>query len=142
MGRPRKEVNYEQLEALAAMQATGEEIASVLGISHREFESRRAGKSPVDRKFREVFLAGRGKGKLSLRKTMWEQSKQFPNMSIFLSKQYLNMRDTFEEVGPNRDQNSLWQLAELLNKRGPTLPVIRSSKDKLAGPSDEEAADD
>jgi hypothetical protein len=122
MAGKKKEVNLEQLELLAQMQCSGEEIAAVLGLSHREFERRRTGKHPADKKFAEVLANGRQKGKASIRRIQYEQAKNgSTGMSIWLGKIYLDQREP--EPAANLDtQNFLWQLMEQA-KQGPARKV-------------------
>jgi hypothetical protein len=152
-GRPDKVVDLKQVRALAAMHCTGPEIASVLGISFKEFENRRARRGFEGAEFRRAYDDGRKEGAASLRRAQWKTALGTdpkvdaegnvksagvpgnPYMQTWLGKQYLEQRETFEEVGSS-SQNSLWQLEDMLKKRGPTLPVMRPVSDERAAPEE------
>ena len=82
-------INLGELEKLAALQCTDEEIAGWFGVSTRTIERRR--KSRV---FAETMERGRAKGRISLRRA---QLKMLENgsatMGIWLGKQYLGQAD-------------------------------------------------
>ena len=82
-------INLGELEKLAAMQCTDEEIAAWFGVSIRTIERRR--KSPV---FCEVIERGKAKGRISLRRA---QLRMLENgsaaIAIWLGKQYLHQAE-------------------------------------------------
>ena len=82
-------INLGELEKLAALQCTDEEIAGWFGVSTRTIERRR--KSRV---FAETMERGRAQGRISLRRA---QLKMLENgsatMGIWLGKQYLAQTD-------------------------------------------------
>jgi len=82
-------INLGELEKLAGMQCTDEEIAAWFGVSTRTIERRR--KSPV---FADTIERGKTKGRISLRRA---QLKMLENgsatMGIWLGKQYLGQTD-------------------------------------------------
>ena len=82
-------INLGELEKLAGMQCTDEEIAAWFGVSTRTIERRR--KSPV---FADTIERGKAKGRISLRRA---QLKMLDNgsatMGIWLGKQYLGQTD-------------------------------------------------
>lgn len=101
MGRPQKEIDLKIAENLVKKQLTQEEIAGILGISVPTLNSK------ISAEFNETYLEWRKRcmaaGLGQLRESMWDQATgEKPNttMQIWLSKQYLGMRDSFEEERP------------------------------------------
>jgi hypothetical protein len=95
-GRPKTEINQKTFENLCKIQCTKKEIASVLdcGISTIE----RWCKSTYKMNFedaRDLFAEG---GKASLRRIQWQLAEKNAGMAIFLGKQYLNQRDSYDVV--------------------------------------------
>jgi hypothetical protein len=91
-GRPRKVIDYKIVDRLCAIQCTGEEIASVLGV---DYDTLCAG---VKRDFKlpliEYLEQKRLYGKSSLRRAQWKAADSGnPTMLIWLGKQYLGQRD-------------------------------------------------
>lgn len=85
-------INLGELEKLAAMQCTDEEIGAWFGVSPRTIERRR--KSPV---FAETIERGRARGRISLRRSQLRILDQGSAvMGIFLGKQYLGQRDQMD----------------------------------------------
>ena len=84
-GRPKIVVDLEILKNLASIGCPDYEIASVLNISARTLK----------RNYAEIVDQYREKGKASLRKKMWDKAikKDNTNMQIWLSKNYLGMKD-------------------------------------------------
>ena len=82
-GRPQKEIDVEQLEKLAALQCTYDEIAAWFGVD----------KSTISRRFATEINEGREKGKISLRRKQWKLADTNANMAIFLGKNYLGQKD-------------------------------------------------
>ena len=73
---------------LACIQCTDQEIAEVVGTSAANLRKR----------FGKVLDKGKQEGKKSLRRAMWEKAVNGDTrVQIFLSKQYLGMRDTPED---------------------------------------------
>ena len=84
IGRPKKELDEEVIARLSQIGCTQEEIGSVVGISARTLQ----------RRYAELLEENKNKGKASLRKKMWEKAmKGDPKLQIWLSKQYLGMKD-------------------------------------------------
>ena len=84
-GRPKIIVDTEILKNLASIGCPTYEIASVMGVSARTFK----------RNYADIIEQFREKGKASLRKKMWDKAvkKDNTNMQIWLSKNYLGMKD-------------------------------------------------
>tara|TARA_R100001369_G_scaffold16694_1_gene31736 strand:- start:2358 stop:2732 length:375 start_codon:yes stop_codon:yes gene_type:complete len=84
MGRPNKKVDEKVIANLSQIGCTQEEIGSVVGISARTLQ----------RRFSDLVEDNKNIGKASLRKRMWSSAlKGNPNMMIWLSKNYLGMKD-------------------------------------------------
>ena len=84
IGRPKKELDKNIIANLSQIGCTQEEIGSVVGISARTLQ----------RRFSDLVEENKNIGKASLRKRMWASAlKGNPNMMIWLSKNYLGMKD-------------------------------------------------
>ena len=84
MGRPNKKVDEKVIANLSQIGCTQGEIGSVVGISARTLQ----------RRFSDLVEENKNIGKASLRKRMWASAlKGNPNMMIWLSKNYLGMKD-------------------------------------------------
>ena len=84
-----KDVDPANIEKLAALYCTTEEIAGFCGISvatlYRRFQD------PV---FRDAYISGRAKGAVSLRRHQWKLAVAGnPQMLIWLGKQMLGQKD-------------------------------------------------
>lgn len=85
-------INLAELEKLAAMQCTDEEIAAWFNVSTRTIERRR--KSPV---FAETICRGKARGRISLRRAQLKILEQGnATMGIWLGKQYLGQADQID----------------------------------------------
>ena len=92
MARPQKEIDVEQLDKLAAMQCTLQEIADWFNVD----------KSTISRRFATNITKGKSKGKISLRRAMYTKALGGNvTMCIWLSKQYLGMKDAPEDIHNN-----------------------------------------
>lgn len=84
MARPKKDIDPKQVEALASILCTDEEIADVLKCSS----------DTLTRRFRAELDQGRNMGRASLRRQQWEQAKHGnATMLVWLGKQWLGQRD-------------------------------------------------
>lgn len=91
-GRPRAVINWEQLEKLCALQCTGEECASVLGVNYDTLVS--AIKRKGFEGFSEYYKRYSAPGKVSLRRQQFRVAENGnATMLIWLGKQYLGQRD-------------------------------------------------
>lgn len=105
MGRPRKEIDFKQLDQLCAIQCTQEEVASFFECSIDTIEARI--KEQFGMTFPEYFEEKKSSGRISLRRAQFQSAvtKQNPTMMIWLGKQYLNQSDKTIIENPNdRDQ--------------------------------------
>lgn len=84
MGRPKKNIDPEQVKNLAAIHCTMQEIAAVVGCSVDTLEKR----------FSDIIKEGKDQGKASLRRQMWKAvNNGNVTMMIWMSKQLLGMSD-------------------------------------------------
>lgn len=83
-----KTVDRDLVYKLACIQCTPEEIAEVVGIAVGQLKKR----------FGSLLEKGKQAGKKSLRRAMWEKAiNGDTRVQIFLSKQYLGMKDAPED---------------------------------------------
>lgn len=84
-GRPKIELDRDQIRKLAELQCTIKETAYVMGVSH----------DTIERRYREDYDMGIVFGKIKLRRAMFRNAceKDNPTIQIWLSKQYLAMQD-------------------------------------------------
>jgi hypothetical protein len=98
-GRKAVKIDLEEVEKLCGLQCTDEELASFFGVSVSTIERRK--RQPA---FAEAMSRGKGKGKLSLRRSLFGlAAKGQPAANIFLAKNLLGYKDYFanELSGPN-----------------------------------------
>ena len=82
-------VDRDLVYKLACIQCTPEEIAEVVGCSP----------SALKKRFKALLEKGKETGKQSLRRAMWEKAiNGDTRVQIFLSKQYLGMKDSPEDA--------------------------------------------
>jgi hypothetical protein len=87
-----------ELEKLAALQCTDEEVAHWFGVTTRTIENRR--KDPT---FLGAIQRGRARGRISVRRSQMKLLEAGnATMAVWLGKQLLGQRDsaTTEHVGP------------------------------------------
>jgi hypothetical protein len=93
IGPPKIEIDVQQLEALAALQCTMDEIASGVGVARSTLQARCA----EDEAFRTAIEKGRELGTRSLRRMQYEAAKTGNvTMLIWLGKQWLAQADKVE----------------------------------------------
>jgi hypothetical protein len=108
-GRPKTEINYDLVEELAQIQCTLDEISSVMGISRQTLTK--------DELFNELYQKGLQDGKKSLRRKMYQVAMSGNNtMLIWLSKQYLQMREPKQEIEVDTNKDVVDQISELASK--------------------------
>lgn len=90
MGRPRKELDLEQLRDLASIQCTHSEIAAVLRCSAAHISH--------NQNYLQIIKEGQQAGKKSLRRSQFELAKKSSAMAIWLGKQYLGQREPDPEM--------------------------------------------
>jgi DNA-binding Lrp family transcriptional regulator len=83
-----KTVDRDLVFRLACIQCSDQEIAEVVGVSV----------DTLRRRFSKILEQGKQEGRQSLRRAMYEKAMNGDSrLQIFLSKQYLGMRDTPED---------------------------------------------
>lgn len=85
MARPKKKIDLEQMEKLAALQCTYEEISSFFGVSKSLLSK--------NKDYSTIIAKGREVGKISLRRKQWKLADTNASMAIFLGKNYLGQKD-------------------------------------------------
>jgi len=111
--------DWEQIEELCLIQATGEEIARVMRVSYDTLARRineEYGVSAADY-IKELAAPGL----TSLRRAQWKNAVEGNNasMQIWLGKQYLNQKDK-EEI----DQNTTVRVIDESSTRGDEDPNV------------------
>ena len=104
MARPRFNIDYDAVKKLASIMCTQEEIASFLGCDVRTLQR--------NEEFCRLYKEARETGKMSLRRMQFKLAEKSYAMAIFLGKQYLGQRDSYEVD----NSNELAKVEELLNK--------------------------
>lgn len=108
---PIKKVDWKLFEQLCSILCTQEEIASML---HLEPDTlRKKVKEYYKLDYSAVYKIFSSKGKCSLRRYQFMQSKTKPNMAIWLGKQWLDQKDEPRELAEFNGK-----LGELLAKLG------------------------
>jgi len=83
-----KTIDRDLVYKLACIQCSDQEIAEVVGTTAANLRKR----------FASLLEKGKQEGKKSLRRAMWEKAINGDSrVQIYLSKQYLGMRDTPED---------------------------------------------
>ena len=123
-GRKAVKIDLAELEKLASLQCTDEEIACFFRVSTRTIERRK--KKPA---FAEAMERGRAKGRMSVRRALYSQAAN-GNIAatIFLAKNLLGYKDYFsnEHSGPDGGPIPL-SLIEALQRRRNNLADERKS---------------
>jgi len=87
VGRPKIEINEDQLEKLSSILCTMEEMASFFGCSV----------DTLERNFADTIKKGKNKGRMSLRRLQFEKAQSGnTTMLIWLGKQLLGQKDKIE----------------------------------------------
>jgi hypothetical protein len=100
-GRKPVKIDLLELEKLAALNCTDNEVAGWFGVSTRTVELRRK-----QAKFAEAMSRGRARGRISIRRQQLKILESGNSaMAIWLGKQLLNQRDPSptERNGPDGD---------------------------------------
>ncbi len=98
-GRQSIHIDLAEVEKLCALQCTDEEIAAFFSVSVSTIERRKQ-----RTEFREAMERGKARGRVSLRRRLFEQATKSNNIAatIFLAKNLLGYRDVManEHSGP------------------------------------------
>ncbi len=94
-GRPRTEIDLDELRKLMALNCTMAEIAAFFGCNKKTIERR----MNEDDEFAEIIDHGRADGMLSVRRKQFQiMESGNPTMAIWLGKQLLGQRDSFDMI--------------------------------------------
>lgn len=118
-GRPRIKIDYKQVEQLAAIQCTDEEIAAVLGVERSTIKRRKKD----DDEFCTAYKKGQQRGKASLRRMQFKAAEGGnATMLIWLGKQYLGQSDKtqHELSGPGGGPIEWVELVKVAQSDGKT----------------------
>lgn len=109
-GRPKARIDLAELEKLAGLQCTDEEIGAWFGISQKTIQRRKQ-----NARFVELLERGRGKGKISLRRAQM-QAALAGNITaqIWLGKQILGQRDNLDANVTTTERKWSGTMEELL----------------------------
>ena len=95
-GRPRKEVDFEQLEKLCEWHCNQKEIAEFFRMNPNVLKKRV--EEHYGQTWAELIAEFKGRGKCLLRKMQWKSAEQGNvTMQIFLGKNYLGQSDKLEQ---------------------------------------------
>tara|TARA_R100000808_G_C2132505_1_gene141436 strand:- start:744 stop:1115 length:372 start_codon:yes stop_codon:yes gene_type:complete len=100
MARPRKEIDWEEVDKLCALQCTLNEIAGWFDCSEDTIQ--RAIKREFDVSFAVYYKKKSSRGKISLRRSQFRLAENNASMAIWLGKQYLGQSEI-----PLLDDNEL-----------------------------------
>ncbi len=95
-GRPEKSIDLDELEKLAAIHCTYEDIAGWFGVAKMTVIRRM---KRAD--YRKRYEDGIAKGRVSLRRSQFKLAEKNATMAIFLGKQYLDQKDEREHTVKN-----------------------------------------
>lgn len=102
VGRPRKEIDWDQLYNLCQIHCTEAEICSVFMISDETLNTRV--KEQGYDNFLEYYKKHCGEGKISLRRAQWKNALGGNGtMQIWLGKQYLGQTEKIERIEPEEE---------------------------------------
>jgi DNA-binding CsgD family transcriptional regulator len=83
-GRPKLELDEEQIGRLASIHCSVDEIALIMGC----------GRDTIYRNYMHIVEEGRAKGKMGLRRRQWEVANEGnPTMLVWLGKNWLDQTD-------------------------------------------------
>lgn len=99
-GRPRKEIDLEQLKSMVRIFCTAEDCAAVFDCSVDTIDNRL--KEAGYAGFSEFFKEFSGEGRVSLRRAQFEKAvnRLDTGMLVWMGKQHLGQRDNVEVSGP------------------------------------------
>ena len=111
-GRPKKQIDQRTFEKLCGLQCTLNELCAFFECQDdtlNKWCKRTYGKT-----FSDVFAEKREIGKISLRRIQFQHAEKNAAMAMFLGKQYLDQKDSFENKEIKLDIEDLSPLADLL----------------------------
>ena len=99
-GRPKKIIDQKAFEGLCRIQCSKIEMQQFLGVSDKLIDN--FCKDKYQKSFSEVFREKRIGGLISLRHSGFKLAEHNAAVWIFLSKNFLNLRDQPEQSGDDR----------------------------------------
>ncbi len=97
-GRPKKEIDQKNFEGLCGLQCTRAEMCQFFGVSDKLLD--RWCNEIYGLSFSAIFKVKRGTGIISLRRAGFELARTNGSVWIFLSKNYLGLKDNpVDEAG-------------------------------------------
>ena len=92
-GRPKKDINWEQLKAMVRIQCTQEECAAVLGVDVDTLSARLREQDYAS--FSDFYKKYSHEGLASLRRAQWKAAveQNNPTMLVWMGKQMLGQKD-------------------------------------------------
>lgn len=128
-GRPRKEIDFDNLENLCKIQCTLAEVAGFFGLS--EDTVKRRVREHYNLTFEEAFRIYSAPGRISLRRWQFRMAENNPTMAIWLGKNYLGQSDKVEqtiredEQAVDRDEKAREMRSKLISEYGASLSVVK-----------------
>ena len=112
VGRPKADIDLEQLENLSALNCTMPELAAYFKVPLRTLEDRYTN----DPKVRACIDQGRELGRLSVRRKQMQLMEEHnnPTMAIWLGKQLLGQREKHDVVTEDRSHTALSEAMDIL----------------------------
>lgn len=105
MGRPRKEINWLEVEKLCQLQCTQEEIAWFCDVSLDTIE--RHCLIEFEATFAEYYKQKKGVGKIALRKAQWQSAiGGNVTMQIWLGKQLIGQTEPRDQSSTDQSKNT------------------------------------
>ena len=101
-GKYGNNIDKDQFEKLCSILCNEEEICGFFNVSHDTLNRWCHQEYGEDMTFEEVWKMKSSLGKISLRRTQFEQAKTNPSMAIWLGKQYLNQKEYVEATTEDR----------------------------------------
>jgi hypothetical protein len=130
-GRKKVDINLREVEKLAALQCTDEELAAWFHVNPRTIERRRQHQA-----FAEAIECGRALGRLSVRRKLFAlANKGNVAANIFLAKNLLGYRDAVrnEHSGPDGRPIPIEALPDLSNLSAEEFAQFQTLMDKTLG---------
>lgn len=95
-GRPKKEVNWQQVDQMCALHCTGEEQASILGMSYEALNYKCKEAHGIG--FLDYFKQKSANGRMSLRRRQYTAAMDGnTTMLVWLGKNWLGQRDVADD---------------------------------------------
>ena len=116
MGRPKRVIDFQKVEALAAIGCSQEEIAAELGI----------GETTLKRHCGPILKRGTKKCHVKLRSAMFRHAmKGDPRLLVFLGKVYLGLKEDDPQTVVNVSQNAISITDEVKHKLSTMHALLR-----------------